>query len=65
MLHLQGGGGRACWIAWTTTATQLCDGWELVSPDVVSAEALRASGAEQAGMLACRSQSVRRLFVGK
>ncbi len=37
----QGGGGRACWIAWTTTPTQLYDGWELESPDVLSAGPLR------------------------
>jgi len=33
----QGGGGRACWIAWTTAPTQLYDGWGTESPDALSA----------------------------
>ncbi|MHB8262288.1 MAG: ACT domain-containing protein [Acidimicrobiales bacterium] len=36
----QGDVGRACQSAWTTAATQLYDGWELVSPDVLSAPPL-------------------------
>ncbi|MHB8263565.1 MAG: NAD-dependent DNA ligase LigA [Acidimicrobiales bacterium] len=43
----QGDVGRACQSARTTAVTQLYDGWELVSPDVLSAGSLSmATGAE-------------------